>query len=280
MINLLDRIDAYLLEKESVGRKREAHWASDAAACKRQLFYKWTGAAITNPTTAGGIWKMRMGDGIHSMVHEFLTKSGLQVMDEISLRLGPEITGLKRPLSGRIDNVFEEPGTNDLAEIEVKSGYGAGIRAIKAGGPKREHLIQALVYLKWGGLARCHLVYVARDDGYRCEFIMEYDSINDVLYLHDGGRKWASDLTYAEIHARLAAVEDAVESGKLPERDFWQAIKNGEYRDDFQKDKVKYRSNWQCSYCGFRDACWDAVKAATPEGDNLAMRGQDDEADE
>jgi hypothetical protein len=221
-----------------------------------------------------------MGDGVHAMVHEFITQSGLQVMNELSLRLSPEITGLKRPLSGRIDNVFEDPETDELVEIEIKSGYGAGIRAIKSGGPKLEHLVQALVYLKWGNLKRCHLIYVARDDGYRCEFVMEYDSAHDVLYLHDGDRKWASDLTYAEIHARLAEVETAVESGKMPERDFWQAIKNGEYRDDFQKDKVKYRSNWQCSYCGFRDLCWDEVKAVTQEGDNLAMKSQVNDFDE
>jgi hypothetical protein len=251
-LNLISAIDDYLLRKES--RPRESHNAYDIAACRRQLYYKWVGEKVSDPVEAGAIWKMRMGDAIHNLIHEFLESAGFDIIPEVSQKV--KLDGLNYPISFRVDNLFiDKDGT--LAGIEVKSSYGAGIKAMQAkGSPKPEHVLQCALYMIFAKIKRFYLLYIGRDNGYRTQFIIDEDTINGAEEL---------------IRTKLAGLEAAIESKKIPERDYLAAIKAGVIRDDFQQDKEKYKSDWQCCYCNFRSTCWEDVIKQTQDGSSNAV---------
>lgn len=131
-MNLIDKIDNYLIQKEY--HKRESYYPSEVNKCIRQLYYRWTEQKESNPITAGAIWKMRIGDSIHDMIHDYLKNSGLEIVPEVSFK---KDIGLKYPLSGRIDDLFiDEDG--ELAGIEAKTSYGQGIINIQKSGHAKE----------------------------------------------------------------------------------------------------------------------------------------------
>lgn len=255
-MNLINDIDEWLLNQES--RPRESHYASDVTACQRQLYYKHTGQPISDPVEAGGLWKMRMGDAIHSLIHEFLQKRGYDIVDEVSLK--KTYPNLTLPLSMRVDALF---GLRDkIYGVEVKTTYGAGVVNIKkTGTPKPEHLAQICLYADAYGVDDWILMYIGRDNGYRCQFELHYDREKQVL-------KGAGDVHLYNLLTKLVNLEIAIEEGELPERDFWAAIKNGEIKDMFQKDNVKYKSVWNCVYCGYRTHCWKDELERCKIGDN------------
>jgi hypothetical protein len=244
-MNLIDKIDSYLIERER--KKRVSHYPSDASKCLRQLYYKWTDEKESNPIEAGGYWKMSMGNKIHDLINEFLENAGLEIVNEISVK--KEIEGLKYPISGRIDNIFIDEDST-MSGIEIKSTYGAGVRAIKNKGLKESDIFQVLIYMSLSEIKRFYVLYIGRDDGYRVQFVID---IRNDLFCVDGK---PIIITFKDIVFRLKLLELAIERREIPDREFKAAIKNGEIKDKFQKDKVIYKTDWQCSYCSYKNKCW------------------------
>jgi CRISPR/Cas system-associated exonuclease Cas4 (RecB family) len=263
MINLVDAIDKHLLDERSERWARKRHYPSDVNACLRQLYYKWTVQEESNPNDAGSLLKMRMGDSIHDLIHEVLKSSGFEIENEVAGR--KEVPGLKYQMGYRIDNIFKDE--DGPAAIEVKSSYGRGITEInKTQKPKDDHLAQCCLYLNLEPqLVRCYLLYYARDNGYRCQFVVDYRNGE----LCANGKP--SEVKFEKMIARLATFEEYLEKGQLPPRDFQVAIKNGEIKDKFQKDKVEYKSDWRCRYCNYRFTCWADELAWYADGDNSAV---------
>ena len=250
MQNLINSIDNYLLAEE--GHKRTAHYASDVSACLRQLFFKWTEARVSNPIEAGALWKMNFGNAIHDLVATFLDKAGHDVITEVPDRVS--IDGLKYPISFRIDNIFIDDDTQ-MAGIEVKTSFGRGIVEIqKSGSPRDSDVNQVVVYMRAvPDIKRFYILYFGRDNGYRCQFIVNRDVVEKV---------WPT------LQSRLESLEVALESNLTPPRDYRAAIKHGERRKMFQKNNVKYKSDWQCDYCKWADMCWESELREYAEGDN------------
>lgn len=245
-MNLINSIDDYLLSKE--GRPRESHYASDATACIRQLYYKWNNTPPSNPIEAGALWKMRMGDAIHSLIHEFLVDSGYDIIDEVAQR--KNYPDLKFPVSVRADAIFSHDGK--YYGVEVKSSYGQGIVQIqKKNAPKPEHMAQMALYADIFGIDKWILIYIGRDNGYRTQFTFTYSPEGILVQDNGEGKTKVKDIV-----DRLAFVEECVGADELPDREYKAAIKNGEIKDMFQKDNVKYSTVWNCGYCPFRNMCW------------------------
>ena len=244
-MNLINDIDEYLLNQES--RPRESHYASDVTACKRQLYYKHTGQPISNPIEAGGLWKMRMGDAIHSLIHEFLKGRGYDIVDEVSLK--KRYPNLTLPVSLRVDALFAVSG--QFYGVEVKTTYGAGVVNIKKRNqPKPEHLAQICMYADAYGVHDWILIYIGRDNGYRCQFELKYDPVKQVL------KGPGCEVHLHHLLENLKELERCIEEHEMPTREYWAAIKNGEIKNQFQEDNKVYKSSWFCSYCGFKDHCW------------------------
>jgi hypothetical protein len=51
-------------------------------------------------------------------------------------------------------------------------------------------------------------------------------------------------------------LEVSVYAKTIPDREYQVAIKNGEIKDKFQKEKIEYKSDWQCRYCSYANNCW------------------------
>jgi len=259
-MNLIDRIDNYLVEGER--RERVSYYPSEVSKCLRQLYYKFTKEPETNPISPGGFWKMRMGDKIHDLIFEFLEKSGLEIVNEIGFK---EDIGLKYPISGRMDNLFIDED-DSLSGIEVKSTYGAGIRNIvKKGYPKEQDIEQILVYMGCTNVERFYLIYLGRDDGYRTQYIIERN--NGEIFCNN--RKVHTD--FGTLTKRFAVLEEAVTYREIPNREYLVAIKNGEIKSKFQKDKIEYKSDWQCLYCQFMIKCWEGIVSYHMHDDNSDM---------
>lgn len=259
-LNLIDRIDKYLMEGGS--RKRERHYPSDISACSRQLYYKWTSEKVSNPITAGAFWKMRSGDSLHQMIVQFLKDSGIELVPEVAAR--QRILGLKYEFSYRMDLLFIKPDTDKVCGIEIKTSYGRGIVAIqKDGMPKESDLLQVICYMHLENINEYYIIYFGRDNAYRTQFCVTSDEHGK--YYVDGG---LTGFSWQRVVEKLKYIEKAIDMKQLPDRDYQVAIKNGEIKDKFQKDKVVYKSDWQCNYCQWVNYCWQNEVKKYKSGDN------------
>lgn len=303
-VNWIDVLEKYFSSGES--RERRAHYPSDALSCRRHLWYKWTNAEESNPVDRGGHWAMRIGTSIHDKIQltlqeiaDDLEKRREYVWPSFSLtaehRTGDMwVDGSKRfdgrsltyPIRGRIDTLFLDRDQK-VAIKEMKTKYGRGMDDIRRNGPDPKWLAQGAVYLV---LTRNHRVYypvVSRDNSDRMQFVMEYEgnppNATFTVYQsfpgseeHTQIARYGFDL-FTRVIDRLAYVERHVESGEIPERDYQAAIKHGQIVRKFQHKKQEYKSDWQCSYCVFRDRCWSDELEEHAESNNAASFGGADE---
>jgi len=260
MLNI-NMLDSWLAEGESYERK--SHYASDATACRRQLWYKWNGVAKSDPPTAGALLKMKMGVAAEVIYERFLQaklEEGAIKSYDTQYAHREKIKGLTHPLSMKLDFLID-----DEYFIELKSSYGAGIKRIQQSQqPKSEHLMQCFLYLSFikpEGV----LVYVGRDNGYRTDFDL---SLHDDGVLVNGN---LHRLSFDEVLSKFIEIESFVNDNSCPPRDYVVAIKNGEVKDKFQKSNVVYKSDWQCSYCDWLHRCWEPDIHGYRQGDNSQM---------
>lgn len=284
MLNVLNVIEAYWARKRDAWEKG-SHYPSEMTQCRRKLYWKWVGQGESNPPDGTSFWRMRIGDAIHDgLVNALKTIEadddlraefgweGMEVQNEV--RTGKvEVDGsakfggvrLKYPMSGRVDCKFVDREGN-RAILEIKTTYGRGVRAQKEEGLNVAQLVQGVFYLlatEDEGIRRVYYPIVSRDDGDRfqvaIEILGEYETIRVSRVYESEDQAVIADIPYSvfvDQLRRLADVEEALERGELPDRDFVAAIKNGEIKRDFQHKNVKYKSDWQCSYCNYRDVCW------------------------
>jgi len=246
-MNLITKIDNYLVTKEN--RERTSYYPSEVSKCIRQMYYKWEKIEVSNPISAGGYWKMNMGNKLHELVSEFLVGANLEIVDEVSFKYD---AGLNYPISGRIDNLFMEG--ERLCGIEIKTTYGAGIRAIRNKGyPKDNDIEQVLVYMGCTDIEKFYILYIGRDDGYRTQFKIE--KRNGQIFCDNK----PVHITFEKLLDKFRDLEDYRLENRLPDRQFKVAIKNGAIKDKFQKNKVVYKSMWCCMYCQYANKCWEDI---------------------
>jgi hypothetical protein len=261
-MNLINRIDNYLV-KSRKEYKRERHYPSDISACVRQLFYKWKNEKPTNPIDATGYWKMGMGNKIHDLVNEFLDSEGMEIINEIANR--KKLDFLKHEISYRIDNLFiDEDG--ELSIIEIKTTYGNGVKWIKDSGmPKESDLMQVMCYMYLEKIPRAYLLYVGRDNAYRCQF--KIDIRGDRLCANGRG----VHIKFRDIFNKLILLERHLEDNSIPDRCYRAVVKNGDIKDKIQYKKEIYKTDWQCSYCQWKDTCWEECMS---DKDNIYYDGK------
>ncbi|MFA4971788.1 MAG: hypothetical protein WC683_04195 [bacterium] len=269
-MNLIDLVDRYLLKEDR--RTRQSHYASDADACRRQLWYSWKGTEPSNPPTAGDLLKMRLGGSVEVIVEEALADAvndGLieSFQKQVREEFHPE--ALKYPIRMKLDFLITENGGKQVI-AEVKSMFGQGIKEIqKKQAPKPGHLVQTFLYVQ-RLLLPAILAYFGRDFGYRTQFWLSKSDDGQYM-VGDKEIDW-SEWTVEALTQKFAAVEASLESEEPPERDYIAAIKNGELREQgFTLDKHLYKTDWQCNYCRWRDRCWGPMVEKFKEGSNATM---------
>jgi len=271
-MKIIEILDAYLLDQQALTEKK-SHWVTDAAKCRRAVTYRWRRTPYSDPPTAGNLLKMEFGDAaewILGRALDWAVGKGMLVRWKAQEWASFEVPGLKYPVSMRLDFVVCGP-EGEPEMIELKSTFGRGAKEVQVRGrPKDEALMQAFLYLHFNPAIRGGSIpYLARDNGYRTEFDVRLAGGRVLLDGRDVGAeedgvRWAVE--------RLSVVEGALEDGSTPARDYLHAVKGGELREEFSKNKVLYRSDWQCVYCWHRSLCWREVLESTAGGgDNSAM---------
>jgi len=255
-MNLISAMDEFLTKRSEGGRARTDHWPSDISNCTRQLFWKWRGEPReggTNPTLE---WKFALGNAVEDFVAEFLTGAGIPIARKIKGK--KNIEGMKHKISYELDGIISDE--KGRAGLEVKSSFGYGIaKTKKQGYPDQTHCEQVTMYMTLENLDRFYIVYVARDSSYRTAFLVEklgiFEEGSDKDFtIFINGRP--TKLDFEILKQRLIRLEGFLDRDELPPRDFQAAIKNGEIRKVFVKNKQDYHTHFRCLSCPFQQKCW------------------------
>jgi len=216
-------------------------------ACRRQTYYKKTGTVKSNPIDTPGYLKMHFGTIQHKELQRILKELGfLESAEEFKTI---EYQGLT--FIYRYDGIINYQNQRFL--IEIKTIYGAGFKSVEHG-PKEDHIMQAISYMVFEDLPRCIIMYIGRDNGLIRQHYLELKG----QVLEVNGCK--TDL-YEDWYNKVIALEELkykIGLNEIPNRDFQIQLKNlnGVIKEKFDKDTVKYKTDYQCSYCGFKDKCW------------------------
>jgi len=265
-MNLWDRIDDYVIEDRKKSREKNSHYPSEVTKCRRALYYKHAGYEPTDPPTAGGILKMEAGNALHEMVHHLLEKAGVEVVDEVPIKVN--VPGAELPVSGRLDYLIVDDD-GELAGVEAKTSYGRFIKNIQTNNyPRESDIEQVLVYMGLTEIKRFYILYFGRDNAYRCQFVVYKDGDKYYCSTNLNGRSQLTHTTPEILFERFGEIERSAK-GAPPPRDYKLIFKHGEARKEVQKNKVKYQSDWQCMYCDYQGLCHAGESEKYAESDNI-----------
>jgi hypothetical protein len=214
---------------------------SSFSACKRQIFYKKRYVAPSNSIDAASYLKMDFGSVLHSRIQDIVKKMGI-LIDAERLKV-KEFGGLS--FRYKVDGIIVLNRQRCL--LEIKTAHAGGLRAVKHD-PKPEDVIQMSLYMLFENIKNGILLYVGRDTGYMIEYYITQECD-------------AHKAAISEIQKKIPELQQLkvqIKSGIMPERDGFIEMKNsgGKISEDFQKDKVRRKSDWRCSYCPWHDLCW------------------------
>lgn len=238
-----EKIYSYFLniEKKAEAQDNVTFAPSYVSDCKRKIFYKKTGAEPTNPISEASYYKMAMGTCIHDYIQELVKKiDGVELLECEDMK---NITVDDIEFNYRLDGILSINGKKYI--LEIKTTYGAGAKFIEKNGEKPEHKEQLYMYMNFEKINNGILLYICKDTGFMIEFVYENVKL---------GNGW-----FGEKIKHLKELKQKIENKKIPDKDFQIQLKKiGDGLSwDFQKDSVKYKSDWHCSYCQHKDLCWE-----------------------
>ncbi len=223
------------LEKEGQVKKIEEFRLNPSALskCRRAVWYEYH-TRPSDPIPAYSLVKMRMGDGVHSVIQSLLSDlDGVQVI-EIEKDKEIVLPGQSWPVRYRIDAVVDIDGVGHV--VELKTTYSSGWDRVSLF-PDEGHLLQLRTYMTLENIKNGLLIYIARDNGMIAEHAVKM-SDEEIA-----GHK-------AFLIAKGNELLSVVRSDTLPERDFDLVVK--EKRDGSLSFEA---SDWQCRYCQHRTLC-------------------------
>lgn len=234
----------YFLEKskkEKKGKKGINFAPSYLNACKRQIAYKKINIDPSNPLENHAYVKFEMGNAVHESIQTVLQKKCLWIEGEDFKEI--EWYGLEWMY--RIDGKIKIKEKEYICEI--KTVYNTGYKSIEEKA-KPEHELQLLMYMLFEKVENGMILYIGRDNG----FMIEYNYTLDKLF-----KKYQEFLLNKT--KELAQLKADIENKVIPMQDYNICMKNnnGIISFSFQKDKIKYKTDWQCSYCQWKSLCWE-----------------------
>lgn len=235
-------------------------------SCLRQVFWEHRGIKRTNPMSARGARICAYGKAIERFEVEQYKQIGIWRDNNVKF-INP-----KYNVSGEADCIVFDKNTNKLRGVEVKSGYDYKFRSqvlgtpTRPGKPKYEHLLQTMLYVDYFKFP-FSIVYVDRGNAARMEY--------DVTLNPDGtpsidDKKLSNGLSIPRCVARFKELDVMLEDNTIPKRDFQLKyskekldILSNSHRlrkkqaEEFDKSGDTDLGDWQCSYCSFKDYCWN-----------------------
>ena len=251
-------------------------------ACLRQQFYSHCGVERTEPMTDEVKLKLEFGNWAHEMLVEMIKIQGSYLGDEVRMfQPGPPA------VSGRADLFVEDPRDGSPVGCEIKSvggyyGVKATIKGTKAQPPrpKPDHILQCMPYLDFYGkfgLTRWVLLYFDRDSCAMAEYTIMLDDDGSAIVQGDDFVETHRHLNVKLIRDRWIQLQEFIEKGELPPRDYvlqWSNKEilakkaNGELSKTDEKSvdsKLKSgktdepllsKGDWRCAYCDWKTKCY------------------------
>lgn len=258
--------------------------------CQRASWLRLAGTKA-EPMDARGTWIVTQGKIIEQALIERWKEMGIWVANNVKF-YWPEYN-----VSGEMDAILIEPETGDLFGVEVKTfyGYNAGKEIFgnrsQSGFPKLNQLLQTLIYTYYlrDKLKYFKLVYFARDDVRRREFnislaretpapgqeqnVFDFDgtgdiwwpvidgviykqfSVNDILERYSELREYITNDVLPPPDYRLRWSNEQVERERLKGKVSDTAYKA--FQLDVKKNRPHKIGDWMCSYCKYKDFCWN-----------------------
>jgi hypothetical protein len=223
--------------------------------CIRKIYYKKTNADVTNPVSLHTYIKWEMGHSVHETIYQILTQVAYIKKGEVWL----EKDKFNFKWIYRVDDYIMVNAQNHI--IEIKSTYG---NSAYNDLPKESAVMQLFCYMLLEEIDRGILLYICRDTGYIEEF-----------HFHIDGLKERYGDKYHERLMKLQECNGCIVRQQLPDREYQIVLKkkDGVLTDSFQKDNVKYKSDWQCGYCLYRNLCWNDI-LSTIQNDQFYIKGE------
>lgn len=239
-------------EKEPKAQGSITFAPSYLSNCVRQTYYKKIGEKPSNPIDLPAMLKMQFGTVIHDEIQSRLQDKG--ILKSFEQWRTKEHLGLT--FHYFYDGILEQDG--ERAIMEIKTVYANGFNSVEKE-PKSDHVLQTLSYMIFEDINDAIILYAGRDNGYLLQYNLRLADIPEIgkrLLINnqrtDYLEKWNDRVK------KMHQVKKNIEEKQLPQREFSIVLKNssGAILDSFQKDNVKHKSAWQCSYCPFKELCW------------------------
>lgn len=286
--NLIAATDAHMIRRQ-ISLPREPHFYPSEASvkyidengeekveggCLRKSFYRMTRTGDPDGTTPYSEWIFALGTAVEKILVEQWKQMGIWVGNNI------KFYDKQRNISGELDCVIRDPGTNELICVEVKSvaGYNANKEVFgnksTPGGPKTSQLLQTLIYVDQCtplGINHFKMVYYSRDGADRREFNIDLIDDNGVKRPTIDG-KVDYRFTMEDVYSRYSQLKEYLQTGELPPRDYeaeytpekidrlYQLGEIGEtafvqYKKNPEKHPI---GHWMCKrYCAFYKTCYN-----------------------
>ncbi len=250
-----------------------------AGTCMRAAFFRCSGVAPTGSTSAYTQWIFELGKAVEQILVEQYKQMGIWIANNIDF-YWPEYN-----IKGEIDILINEPGTDIIVPLEIKSYYGYNANrdlvgnTRQTGAPKTSQMLQALVYLYHfqDRFPYIKMVYYARDSAGRAEF--------DLTLVKEGENKTRVAINgiidqrfYVEnIISRYKELDQYVQLGQVPANDYELQFSPEKIQERYaigeigktvyEKWEKAYKKNkelpcigdWQCrpQYCQYSKLCWN-----------------------
>lgn len=257
MINIPEIIYNSFKQREAKVPNGQINFApSYLSDCRRKIYYSKIGETPSNPVELPSLLKMEWGNILHDDIQQRIKGNG--ILESFEEWREAEYQGLK--FIYRYDGILNVEGKRIV--LEIKTVYASGYKSIESA-PKTEHILQAISYMVFEKIDAAIILYAGRDNGYIKQHTVEMVTVEDseglpTQAINVNGMDTDFMTVWRGKVGNMRELKYKIEHKQLPDRDFSIAMKHdkGVITEDFQKDSVKYKSDWHCSYCGFKDLCW------------------------
>lgn len=215
--------------------------ASSAGACARQIAFRVSGVAPSNPITSDALFNFSAGNAIHDKIQAAILAKIPEAEKEVNGVIEDFITcraDLRYPAEDSKIVCCEIKSVSDFAfklatGAKLKSNGQWNKKDQQAEGPKPEHILQVGISAKSLEADYLSIVYT-RKTAAKGEPIMRE-------WRYSLAEVW--DAVQSEIE-RLKTIVGLIKAHVLPDR---------EYRGEIITNPSKVK--WPCGYCQFKEAC-------------------------
>lgn len=223
-------------------QKRGYFYMSDVGKCDRATFYDFTCPETKRPITAKTLMMFAAGNLVHDDIQDRARRRGL-IEGVRDIEYGIEDWAHKA--SGRLDflaavyRFIETENGIAVVEIKTKNPYNFGTED-----PTQDEIDQLMWYID--RLRDSAAKSIKRTPVLDYGFILYVDRSSTADPLPICGWKVVFDPgRVAVIKARFTALDKAICANAVPQR-------------PYERDSIK------CSYCRYKDHCWEGVPAPAP----------------